>query len=386
MLFSRFCEGVVSSHGCSGKNLVVFTSGLEEILDLNKDNGRPVKDEFSDQGTKTCGPVHASSHMPPEKDDSKYNGEELVGCRVKILRPKSKTFSEGVVASYDLSQKQHLVVYTDGVEEMMNLRKHGEPAEDVPQDQVPKSNDQARDSSFVYADEDKSARPHVVKKHKGQSFEHPTPSANPVPSTDLRKPKTEIDSSPSDSKISVDSSHDNLVSFNGYKVKSNSAPILEAVFAKYGDIMSCCIYKSTSVRASLLEVMSDIIQKLHYHDVEAILSELEDIENVVSDLEASRINVTWLKDHLAKLREIMGFNKKSLQLKKTKEKIGLVTKAAAEELKRRHVELVLAKERFKEAENRVSAMQLVSKKIEDDMTECESEEYFWKRRLDDLVN
>ncbi|KAL6507058.1 hypothetical protein OROHE_022193 [Orobanche hederae] len=100
---------VVSSHGRSGKNLV----GVEE----------------SD-------PVHFSSHTTPEMEGFKDHGKELIGCRVKVWRSKSKMCSEGVVASYDLSHRQHLVVYTDGVEEMMDLRKHREPADAVCSDQV----------------------------------------------------------------------------------------------------------------------------------------------------------------------------------------------------------------------------------------------------------
>ncbi|GFP82790.1 hypothetical protein PHJA_000422100 [Phtheirospermum japonicum] len=307
-------------------------------------------------------------------------GEELIGCRVKVWRTKSKTFSEGVVAAYDLSHKEHVVVYANGTRELMNLRKHKEPAGDVSRDQAQTEHAQkARDPSSVYADDDMDAGSH------GQSFDHMTPPASPISSKDLKKPKLENDIEPTYSKSSVMPGDDNLVKINGYKVKTTSAPVLEAIFAKYGDIMANCVCKSTSVRASLLEVICNIVQRLQYDDVEAILSDLEDIENEISDLEASKIKVSWLHEHLAKLGEIAGFKEKSLELKKTKVRSGFVTKVAAKELKQRHAELVLAQERFKEAETRVNAMRLVSRKLDDDIMEYESEEYFWKRRLDDLI-
>ncbi|KAK6147665.1 hypothetical protein DH2020_018577 [Rehmannia glutinosa] len=202
---------------------------------------------------------------------------------------------------------------------------------------------------------------------------------------DLREPKLEVGIACMDSKLSAIPGDDNLVNVNGYKVKTTSAPVLEAIFAKYGDIMVHCVCRSTFVRASLLEVISNIVQRLQYYDLEAVLSDLDSIEDEVSDIEASDINVSWLHEHLAKLRKIAAFKEKSLELRKTKVKSGLVTKAAAKELKRRHSELVLAQERFKEAEKRVNALRLVSRKIEDDIMEFESEEYFWKRRLDDLL-
>ncbi|KAI3455244.1 hypothetical protein Pfo_011907 [Paulownia fortunei] len=378
-----FCEGVVSSHVHPGKNLVVFTNGVEEILNLKEDHGEPVKDVFADQGTETGDPAHASSHVLPEMDGVKDHGEELVGCRVKVWRPKSKTFSEGVVASYDLSHKKHLVVYTNGIEEMLNLRKHIEPADDVSPDQAQKAH--ARDSSSVYSDVDMDARCHVGKKHKGQSFDLMTPCASPTLSKDQRGQTLEVGIAAMDSKLSAIPGDDSLVTVNGYKVKTTTAPVLEAIFAKYGDIMAHCVYKSTFVRASLLEVICNVVQRLQYYDIETILSDLEVIENEVSDVEASKIKVSWLHEHLAKLRKVAAFKEKSFQLKKSKVKSGFVTKAATKELKQRHAELLLAQEHFKEAEKPVNAMRLVSRKIDDDILESESEEYFWKRRLDDLL-
>ncbi|KAL6497112.1 hypothetical protein OROGR_029041 [Orobanche gracilis] len=219
----------------------------------------------------------------------------------------------------------------------------------------------------------------------GEAFDHMTP-ASPISSKDLRKPKLEPDIEHMDSKnLPPIPGKDDLVNINGYKVKNFTAPILEGVFAKYGDIMANCACKSTSLRASLLEVVSNIVQRLKHHDIEAILSNMEDIEDELSDLEASRIDVSWLHEHLARLREISGFKEKSLQHRETKVKSRLVIKATAKEMKQRHAELVLAQERFREAEKRVDAMRLVIRKIDDDIMESESEEYFWKRRLDQVI-
>ncbi|XP_011073337.1 uncharacterized protein LOC105158317 [Sesamum indicum] len=321
--------------------------------------------------------------MPPETDNVKDYGEKLVGCRVKVWRSKSKTFSEGVVASYDLSSKKHLVVYTNGVEEMLNLRNHRETAEDISLDQAQKA--RARDSSSMYSDSDMDAHWHAAKKHKGPTFDLMPAGASPLLSKNQKVPKLEVGIEPIDPKVSAVLSDDGLVNINGYKVKSATAPVLEAIFAKYGDIAAHCLYKSTSVKASLLEVICNIVQRLQFYDFEAILSDLEAMESEVSDVEASKIKVSWLQEHLVNVRKVAAFRAKSSQLKKTKVKTGLITKAAAKELKQRQAELLLAQEHFKEAEKRVNAIRLVSRKIDDDILESESEEYFWKRRLDDLL-
>ncbi|KAL3633112.1 hypothetical protein CASFOL_026096 [Castilleja foliolosa] len=445
-----FREGVVSSHDQSGKNLVVCANGVEEFLDLKRNNREPVKDGVEEKKGHFYSPSH-TSRIP--------EGEELIDCRVKVWRPKTKTYSEGVVTSYDISRKEHVVTYANGNRETMNLRKHREPAGDVSPDQARNEHAQkACNPSSVDADDDMDAHhSHVGKKHKGQSFDHTTPSASSTTAENLKKPKLENDFEPMGSKLSgvpgdeharkardpipmyadddMDAHHshvgkkhkgesfdhtttpsasstsaenlkkpklendfepmrskssgipgdDDLVKINGYKVRTTSAPVLEAIFAKYGDIMANCVCKSTSVRASLLEVICNIVRRLQNLDVEAILSELEDIENEISDLEAAKIKVSWLHEHLEKLGEIADFKDKSLDLKKTKVRSSFVVKVAAKELKRRHEELVFAQERFEEAEKCVNAMRLVIRKLEDDIMEYESEEYFWKRRLDDLI-
>ncbi|XP_019183966.1 PREDICTED: uncharacterized protein LOC109178882 isoform X2 [Ipomoea nil] len=49
--------------------------------------------------------------------------ESLVGSKVKVWWPLDSVFYEGVVASYDPVKKKHTVLYTDGDEEVLNLRK-----------------------------------------------------------------------------------------------------------------------------------------------------------------------------------------------------------------------------------------------------------------------
>ncbi|CAA2988728.1 Hypothetical predicted protein [Olea europaea subsp. europaea] len=176
-----------------------------------------------------------------------------------------------------------------------------------------------------------------------------------------------------------------LVNFKGYKVKATNVFVLEAIFAKYGDIAANCIYNSTAVRASLLDIISDVVKRLQYYDIEDILSEFKLLEDEVSDVEVSKIDVVWLHQQLAKVHEFAVCNDQTLPLKEAKANSGLVLWASKKELKRRHAELVAAQERFKEAKKQVKAMKLVGRRIEDDVQKSEAEEYFWRRQLEGLL-
>ncbi|XP_065867038.1 sister chromatid cohesion protein PDS5 homolog D-like isoform X2 [Euphorbia lathyris] len=57
--------------------------------------------------------------LPPARDI----GPELVGSRVRIWWPLDSTFYKAVVESYDHIKKKHRVLYADGDEEILNLKK-----------------------------------------------------------------------------------------------------------------------------------------------------------------------------------------------------------------------------------------------------------------------
>ncbi|WRX26925.1 hypothetical protein QQP08_019412 [Theobroma cacao] len=70
--------------------------------------------------TNPKGQRNAGKEMASELPDL---GEELIGRRIKVWWPMDKTFYEGVVASYDSITMKHRVLYEDGDEERLNLRR-----------------------------------------------------------------------------------------------------------------------------------------------------------------------------------------------------------------------------------------------------------------------
>ncbi|XP_059643273.1 uncharacterized protein LOC132285123 isoform X2 [Cornus florida] len=170
-----------------------------------------------------------------------------------------------------------------------------------------------------------------------------------------------------------------MVYVNGYKVKASAASKLGAIFAKYGDISANCQFKSASARVSLLGFVCDLVQRLQSNAITHIITELKVIENEVSDAEAAKLEVSWPREHLAKIHVVEEVGQRSSLHKNAKANSILVIKAATKELEQRQVELVAAQEGVKEAEKCVNAMKLVSQKIDDTILESEAEEYFWRR-------
>lgn len=174
------------------------------------------------------------------------------------------------------------------------------------------------------------------------------------------------------------------IDVHGYKVKASSAPLLRAIFAKHGDIAADCLYKSAAVRTSLLEVVCHIIKRLQCNSNEAIISELNSMESEVSDAEAAKLEVSWLKQYLKEIREVEEVGHKSLLLKDIKAKTFLVAKAAKRDLEQKQLELVEAQERFREAERCVKVLECVDKKITNDISRSEAKASSWRKLLDDL--
>ncbi|CAI0415316.1 unnamed protein product [Linum tenue] len=55
--------------------------------------------------------------------DAKGYGDEIVGSRVQVYWPQDRKFYMGTVQSYDATKKKHVVVYDDGDEEILNMKR-----------------------------------------------------------------------------------------------------------------------------------------------------------------------------------------------------------------------------------------------------------------------
>ncbi|KAF2321467.1 hypothetical protein GH714_000009 [Hevea brasiliensis] len=170
----------------------------------------------------------------------------------------------------------------------------------------------------------------------------------------------------------------------GYEVKASVAPVLTAIFAKYGDIAANCQYKSPSVRACLLEIVSDVVRRLQSTDIPLTVSEIKVLQNEMKDLEATKLKLSWLTQPLEKISEVERIAGMRSMLKSVKASSMLVIKAATKELEDALMELVALQKRMGEAEKRINAMKLVVQKVDNAIKEAEDQERHWLRNMNEL--
>uniref|UniRef100_M1BFC3 Uncharacterized protein n=1 Tax=Solanum tuberosum TaxID=4113 RepID=M1BFC3_SOLTU len=125
-----------------------------------------------------------------------------------------------------------------------------------------------------------NSTPFGVHQNKGIEVEGSESGVDENP----RSLTTTIKVSPEDGDVSSE-----LVEVRGYKVKVSIAPILAAIFAKYGDITVNCQCKSLAARASLLDVISDVVRRLKTGDVS--ISSIKAMRYVVFDDVDAKLDV-----------------------------------------------------------------------------------------------
>ncbi|XP_059303541.1 uncharacterized protein LOC132055634 [Lycium ferocissimum] len=188
-----------------------------------------------------------------------------------------------------------------------------------------------------------------------------------------------------------------LVDVHGYKVKASNAPILAAIFAKYGDITINCHYKSPTVRASFLDVVSDVVRRLKTSDVNS--SSIKAMKSVVSDASDAKLDVTWLQQYLDEISEEEDMEEKSSYLIALRETTMLVSKAAKKDVVQRNMEVLAAEKRLKKAEMRLQEAQsrageakrsvkvfdILGKKVKQDIKAVKDQAQYWLSRLNELL-
>ena len=71
---------------------------------------------------------------------------------------------------------------------------------------------------------------------------------------------------------------------------------MTAIFAKYGDIAVNCHYKSLASRASLLDLVCDVVKRLKAGDVGS--SSIKQMKSFVSTAVEVELDVAWLQQYL----------------------------------------------------------------------------------------
>ena len=98
------------------------------------------------------------------------------------------------------------------------------------------------------------------------------------------------------------------VDVHGYKVKVRSDLILTSISAKYGDVAVNCHYKSLSFRASLFDIVCNVVWRLKTGDVGS--TSINDMRIFVSAEAKVKLDVTWQQQYLNDISEEGDMEKK----------------------------------------------------------------------------
>ncbi|CAI9759701.1 unnamed protein product [Fraxinus pennsylvanica] len=102
-----------SSAKDDAKDMVASLSSPKKST--NVENNREETPRMSTKRKGTPGTDKASG--------TRESGKNLVGSKVKVWWPKDRMFYEGIIDSFDSVKKMHKILYNDGDEEKLNLRK-----------------------------------------------------------------------------------------------------------------------------------------------------------------------------------------------------------------------------------------------------------------------
>ncbi|KAG6409462.1 hypothetical protein SASPL_127502 [Salvia splendens] len=94
----------------------------KDTVTPRKSQSKPTKHEGVQEDTPRTSTKRKNTPGKEKASDLEH-GENLVGSKVKVFWPKDKEYYEGVIASFDSAKKKHRVLYNDGDEEILNLKK-----------------------------------------------------------------------------------------------------------------------------------------------------------------------------------------------------------------------------------------------------------------------
>lgn len=109
-----------------------------------------------------------------------------------------------------------------------------------------------------------------------------------------------------------------------YQVKSSVSSILHAILNKHGDIAENCVLESVAMRSYYLESVCFVVQELQSTSFTNLSkSRVKEMVAIVKDLEASRMDVGWLRKTLDEVLEVTKFVSQQRTVKAAKLKCDL---------------------------------------------------------------
>ncbi|KAF4363730.1 hypothetical protein G4B88_000959 [Cannabis sativa] len=95
----------------------------DDTLVLPKSSGKIAKDEQKLEETLKTNYKRKCTLSKANESGNKGYGEDWIGMKVRVWWPKDQVYYDGFIESFDPVKKKHKVLYNDGDEEILNLKR-----------------------------------------------------------------------------------------------------------------------------------------------------------------------------------------------------------------------------------------------------------------------
>ncbi|KAH6831504.1 hypothetical protein C2S53_010434 [Perilla frutescens var. hirtella] len=319
----------------------------------------------------------------------KLSGQQLIGLKVKIWWPQDAKYHRGKIIDFIDEDSLHLVLYGNGAWEFVDL------SEERWAWKLAKEKDSGAGPSnatlrSVGMDSSHNSKRKEMVRFLSENYLIPVYFVEVMTHGGKEKVvKTELNSAEDheDQAIhheavlaasKVACACEKLVDVNRYQVKASLAPILQSIFAKYGDIARHCSFKHPNARNALLDVVCNVVQKIRSAEFGISSSELTWMISDISDAAGANLNVSWLQDFLEGINQVEEVGVNSPRLLELRATSNRLVKAARTDMEDR-------KQEFLQAEKRWKALNCLNEKFETDALKFLAAKQTWRRRVDELV-
>ncbi|XP_024004702.1 uncharacterized protein LOC18028370 isoform X2 [Eutrema salsugineum] len=159
-----------------------------------------------------------------------------------------------------------------------------------------------------------------------------------------------------ESQLSIISS-EAYVSVASYRVRQSVAETLKAILDKHGDIAASSKLQSTMTRSYYLESLAAVVMELRSTGLRDLTkTRVEEMAAVVKDMEAVRIQVSWLKKAMAELGEAVKYLDEYEAAKAEREVCEREAKAGKQEMEEMTAELERRDKDIRDCRERVTAV------------------------------
>ena len=115
-------------------------------------------------------------------------------------------------------------------------------------------------------------------------------------------------------EANVKLSHDETCMVQGYMVFNRNANALIDIFQKHPNIVENFQVAHSDLQSHFMNLLAEVFQKIRKSKQEMLGLDIKNMELMIQDMEYNGLQVTWLKEMLAEVREMLENQEKCRKL------------------------------------------------------------------------